>query len=62
MKNYCIVKSLDLAKAIVFVTGEQYYIYDDLKGDGKVYSFKNTVKFQKAMDYLNNLKEELIKI
>ena len=62
MKKYCIVKSLDLAKAIVFVTGQNYYIYDDLKGDGKVYSFKNTIKFQKAMDYLNNIREEILKL
>lgn len=59
MKKYYTIKSIDLAKAIVFITGQKYYIFKDLKEQGVVYSFKNTEKLQKSLYYLNKAREEL---
>lgn len=57
--EYYVIKNINLAKALVFITGEKYYTYDDLKGDGKIYTFKDTKKFRKALTYLNDIRREL---
>lgn len=58
--NYYVVKSLDLAKAILFVTGEIYYIYDDREDrTKKIYSFKKSDRLLKAIELIFKVKEEL---
>lgn len=58
--NYYVVKSLDLAKSILFVTGESYYIYDDREGrNKKIYIFKKSERLLKAIELIFKVKEEL---
>lgn len=61
MKKYYTVKSIDLAKAMVFITGQQYYVFNDVKEGGLIYSFENTENLQKSLYYLNKARKELHK-
>lgn len=62
MKNrmdskYYSVKSLDLARAVKFITQQDYMIFDNDKIEGqKVYSFLNTEKLQKAISAVLELR------
>ena len=60
MSDYYTVKNENLAKAIAFVTGQRYMIFNDLKKEGEyIYSFENTDKLRNAKLKLNELKQEL---
>lgn len=60
MDKYYAVKTLDLARAIHFITGEKYLIFDDINDcNRKIYSFKNTEKLRKSLDILNNARRDL---
>lgn len=55
--KYFSVKSLDLARALRFVTMQNYMIFDDFEKEGrKVYSFENTAKLQDALSKIIELK------
>lgn len=61
-KEYYIVKSNDLARALVFITGQRYYIFNDNNDNEKrVYSFEVTDRLSKALDILNDARKELYK-
>jgi hypothetical protein len=58
MNKYYTVKNEHLAKAIAFVTGQRYMIFNDLKNEGEyIYSFENTDKLREVKQKLNELKE-----
>lgn len=58
MNKYYTVKNEHLAKAIAFVTGQRYMVFNDLKNKGEyIYSFENTDKLKDAKQKLNELKE-----
>jgi hypothetical protein len=58
-KEYYIIKDQGLAKAISYITNEDFYTYDDrYYKDKKVYSFKYTDKFKKALELLPTLRKE----
>ena len=60
-KDYYILNNKALALAISYIIHEDYYTYDDKFNEGrKVYSFKNTEKFKKALDSIIDLRKELI--
>lgn len=58
--NYYIIKDKGLATAISYIINEDFYTYDDryIK-DKKVYSFKYTEKFKKALEILPELRKDL---
>jgi hypothetical protein len=58
--NFYIIKDKGLAIAISYITNEDFYTYDDryIK-DKKVYSFKYTKKFKKALEILPELRKDL---
>lgn len=57
--RYYFVSSIDLARAIVFITGENYYILDDREDKTKkIYSFQNSRKLQEAIERIIKLQEE----
>lgn len=57
MNKYYTVKNEHLAKAIAFVTGQRYMIFNDLKKEGEfIYSFENTDKLREVKQKLNELK------
>lgn len=57
--RYYFVSSIDLARAIVFITGEHYYILDDREDKTKkIYSFKNSRKLQEVIEIIIKLQEE----
>ena len=60
-KDFYIIKNKSLAIAVSYAIGEDFYTYDDRFNKGKkVYSFKNTEKFKKALDSIIDLRKELI--
>lgn len=62
MGKYYVVKSLMMANALTFMTGQKPYIYDSLSEVGKhVYSFLNTEELQKALLILNDAKNKFRK-
>jgi hypothetical protein len=61
-QEYYILKNKSLAVAISYAIGEDYYTYDDRFNEGKkVYSFKNTENFKKALHSITELRKELTK-
>lgn len=57
--KYYAVKGNDLARALVFVTGQNYMIFDDINCKGKkIYSFKNTQELREALKILNDLRNK----
>lgn len=59
-KKYYVVKSLMMANALTFITGQKPYVYDSLSKKGKhVYSFMNNEVFQEALLILNEAKDKL---
>lgn len=59
-KKYYVVKSLMMANALTFITGQKPYVYDSLSEKGKhVYSFMNNEMFQEALLILNEAKNKL---
>ncbi|WP_391116013.1 hypothetical protein [Psychrobacillus sp. L3] len=55
--KYYAVKSIDLAKALVFITGQDYYKFEDKKNDGKkIHSFKDTDVLRSALTEIMTLK------
>lgn len=55
--KYFSVKSLDLARALRFITMQSYMIFDDFEKEGrKVYSFENTEKLQDVLLEITKLK------
>lgn len=60
-KPYYILNNKALALAISYIIDEDYYTYDNKYEKGKkVYSFKNTDKFQKALTIMTNLRKDFI--
>lgn len=58
-KDYYILNNKALALAISYIINEDYYTYDNKFEEGKkVYSFKNTDNFKKALTILTNLRKE----
>ena len=57
--NYYYVHDKNLANTLLWLTGERYLIFDDLKGNGKKYSFIDNYKIRKALDVLNSTRAEL---
>lgn len=53
--KYFVVDSFQLACALMYVTGQKYYKFDN-EEHGKVYSFINTKEFQEARNKLWELK------
>ena len=45
------------ADCIMFVSGEKYMIFDDMRGEGKIYSFINSEKIQKILKEIDRIKE-----
>lgn len=57
--KYYIVKSIDMARALRWLTKENYFIFDDATNPNyKVYSFLNTPKLQEALKDLNILHDK----
>lgn len=57
--KYYAVKGNDLARALVFATGQSYMIFDDINCKGKkVYSFENTPELREALKILNDLRNK----
>lgn len=60
-KEFYVLNNKALAMGISYAINEDYYTYDDrFKEGGKVYSFRNTDKFRKALYMLMDLRKELI--
>ena len=60
-KPYYILNNKALALAISYIINEDYFTYDNKYEKGKkVYSFKNTDKFQKALTIMTNLRKDFI--
>lgn len=56
--DYYVIKKKELAITLNFITGERYYVWDDKENENKkVYSFKNTERFQKAFAEISALKK-----
>ena len=48
-KKYYTTKYKAKADCIMFLSGENYMIFDDKRGDGKIYSFINSEKIQNIL-------------
>lgn len=60
MEQYFKVKNKYMADALSFLSDDfRYYTFDDLETGKKIYSFKNSEKLQKAVDFLLKYKKEL---
>lgn len=60
MDKYYTVNQIDLAKAIVWLTGQSFMKFDDKRDvNKKIFSFKNTEKVQLAVKQLVVLKNDL---
>jgi hypothetical protein len=60
-KEFYILTNKSLAIAVSYAIGKDYYTYDDRYNEGKkVYSFRNTEEFQKALKTILNLRKEFI--
>ena len=57
--KYHLVYTEGFAKAIFFMTGESYYVFDDkYRPDRKIYSFKNSEKIQNAIRIIKKTRKE----
>ncbi|MBY6838797.1 hypothetical protein [Clostridium botulinum] len=62
MNKYYIVNDKGLAIALSYVINEDFFTYDDKHcKDKKVYSFKYTDKFKRALQLLPNLRKDFNK-
>lgn len=60
--KYFTVRNEGVAKALTFLTGQKYLVFDDLRNEGQhIFSFENTEKIRLAKFKLNELKEEINK-
>jgi hypothetical protein len=60
--KYFAVRNEGVAKALTFLTGQKYMVFNDLRNVGQhIFSFENTEKIRLAKLKLNELKEELNK-
>lgn len=58
-KEFYIINSKSLATVINYLTGEKYFTYDDKLNEGKkIYSFRNTEEFKKALTKIKEFKKE----
>ena len=58
--KYYVICNLDVARAVHFITGENYYIFDNVNVENhKVYSFRNLPKVRQAVDEVLKLREIL---
>ncbi|MBU6135200.1 hypothetical protein [Clostridium tertium] len=59
-KKYYVVNHIDFARTLLWLTGQNYMIFDDKRDSTKkVYSFENTNKLQLAMKKLMEVRESL---
>ena len=56
-KKYYTTKYKAKADCIMFLSGENYMIFDDKRGTGKIYSFINSEKIQKILKEIDRIKE-----
>jgi len=59
-KEFYVLNNKSLAIAVSYAIGKDYYTYDDRYNEGKkVYSFRNTKEFQRALKTIMELRKEL---
>ena len=56
-KKYYTTKYKAKADCIMFLSGENYMIFDDMRGEWKKYSFINSEKIQKILKEIDRIKE-----
>lgn len=60
--EYYVIKKKELAIAINFICGERYMVWNDNEDPNKkIYSFRITDNFMKALTELNALKRQFYK-
>lgn len=61
--DFKVIRSKNLAVTVSYISHEDFYTYEDKFEKGKkVYSFKNTDKFQKALDLVLKLRNNEIEL
>lgn len=61
--DFKVIRSKNLAVTVSYISHEDFFTYDDKFDDSKkVYSFRNTEKFQKALDLVLKLRNKEIEL